>query len=403
MPVVPETIQHRAAAVQHDLVLVGGGLQNGLIALACLARDPGMRIALIERSYELGGNHTWAIHPYDVPAAARGFVAPLVAHRWAGYDVRFPDGARTLHAPYSAITSRRFASVMSAVFARSPRASLLLGRTARAVRADRVELEDGEHVRGALVIEARGPSAPALADGDASEGSPAAGGGGFQRFFGLELDLAAEHGLSRPILIDATVPQRGGFRFFYVLPLSPRRLLVEDTVFGRAPALDVDAARVAVLDYAARFGRVDRIVRSELGVLPMPWRSGPAAAPVSPLVAGYQGGFFHPATGYSFPAALRLACHVAEHARGGVLGPPLAALLRAHRRQTRFAERLNRLLFTGFAEDAMWNVFARFYRLPEPLIHRFYALATTPLDRARILVGRPPRGFSLRQAVTGAR
>jgi lycopene beta-cyclase len=46
-------------------------------------------------------------------------------------------------------------------------------------------------------------------------------------------------------------------------------------------------------------------------------------------------------------------------------------------------------------------VFERFYGLPEPLIHRFYALSLSRLDRARILIGRPPRGFSLGHAMTG--
>ena len=41
------------------------------------------------------------------------------------------------------------------------------------------------------------------------------------------------------------------------------------------------------------------------------------------------------------------------------------------------------------------------FRLPESLVRRFYALELTALDRARILVGRPPRGMSLRAAVFG--
>ena len=44
---------------------------------------------------------------------------------------------------------------------------------------------------------------------------------------------------------------------------------------------------------------------------------------------------------------------------------------------------------------------ARFYRLPEAVIRRFYALELTAMDRARILVGRPPRGMSLRAALGG--
>jgi hypothetical protein len=34
--------------------------------------------------------------------------------------------------------------------------------------------------------------------------------------------------------------------------------------------------------------------------------------------------------------------------------------------------------------------------LPEDLVRRFYALDMAPQDMARILLGRPPRGLSLR-------
>ena len=38
-----------------DLILVGGGLQNGLIALAVRSRWPHARIALVERGDHVGG------------------------------------------------------------------------------------------------------------------------------------------------------------------------------------------------------------------------------------------------------------------------------------------------------------------------------------------------------------
>ena len=54
---------------------------------------------------------------------------------------------------------------------------------------------------------------------------------------------------------------------------------------------------------------------------PRPGRAGP-------LVAGYQGGWFHPATGYSLPAAARLAALVGELPAERVFGPELDALCR---------------------------------------------------------------------------
>jgi lycopene beta-cyclase len=115
-------------------------------------------------------------------------------------------------------------------------------------------------------------------------------------------------------------------------------------------------------------------------------------------VAGYQGGWFHPATGYSLPVAVRLAERVASVLPGAPLGPALLDLARRHRGQARYARLLNWLLFCAYPPGERWHILERFYRLPEPTIERFYALQMTGADRARLLLGRPPRGFSVRLA-----
>ena len=40
--------------------------------------------------------------------------------------------------------------------------------------------------------------------------------------------------------------------------------------------------------------------------------------------------------------------------------------------------------------DARVQVLQRFYRLPEPLVQRFYAAKLTTTDKARIIAGKPP-------------
>src|SRR4029077_5388226 len=108
----------------------------------------------------------------------------------------------------------------------------------------------------------------------------------------------------------------------------------------------------------------------------------------APLVAGYRGGYFHPATGYSLPAAVRVAEVIGGHVLAEPFGSEWQRFMRNHRTQVSYALQLNRLLFSGFAESDMWRVFERFYRLPEDLIERFYALSLSLPDRARILLGR---------------
>lgn len=370
-----------------DYVLVGGGLQNGLIALALLAWRPGVRVALVERGPRLGGNHTWCFHDGDLPERMAPVVAPLVRHRWPGYRVRFPNLDRRLAAPYAAITSDRLHRVVSDRVRAAAGSALLLDTVATTVEAHRVTLAGGHVLEASAVIDARGP-----APGDAPSTS------GYQTFLGRELQLRTPHGLDEPLLMDATVAQAGGFRFMYVLPLAPYRLLVEDTSFADEPTLDRTALRGAIDRYCAESGwQVGEIVREETGVLPLTLE-GDVDTGGGPLVAGYRGGWFHPVTGYSFPVAVRLAAHVADTDPDAIFGPELDRLAAEHRRQLRFCHRLNRMLYRWFAPDRRWNVLERFYRLPAPTIRRFYALELTTGDRLRILVGRPPRGLSPRAA-----
>ena len=48
------------------------------------------------------------------------------------------------------------------------------------------------------------------------------------------------------------------------------------------------------------------------------------------------------------------------------------------------------MLYQAAAPAERYRVLQRFYRLPEPLIQRFYAGRLTMADQARLLVGKPP-------------
>jgi lycopene beta-cyclase len=379
-----------------DAVLVGGGLQNALIALALLEARPESRIALVERGARLCGEHTWSFHERDVPDDCRAWLAPLIVSRWADYDVKFPAHERTLKSTYASITSERVAGIVEERLRNARGSVLLTGAAATQVDAHTVVLEDGTDLAGHLVIDARGP-----------ELCSRAGAPGYQKFLGLELELGRPSPFVRPLLMDARVPQVDGYRFVYVLPFSEHRVLVEDTYFSDSPSLDVGTLRERVHEYARGAGLdVQGVIREETGVLPLPVKGLPEIAARSPLAAGYAGGWFHPGTGYSFPVALRLARHVAQTPPADVFGERFTALMAAHRKQFRFAAFLNRMLFAAFAPEMRFSVLERFYKLPEDTIARFYALDTTAGDRLRILCGRPPRGMSFRfgaSSVVGGR
>jgi len=376
-------------ATRFDCLLVGGGLQSALIAMALLERRPQVRFAIIERDSRLGGNHLWCFHARDVPDEARAFVDPLVAYRWPAYTVAFPKLTRRLDLAYAGITSDRLHQVVTERVAASANASIFHGAAVEQVTANQVQLADGRALEATLVIDSRGP-----------ERLKPPGQVAYQKFVGLELALAEPRAEFVPKLMDATVPQTDGYRFFYTLPFAPDRFLVEDTYYSDTPDLDRENLRREILAYAQRIGlRVAEIVREESGVLPLTTRAEAAAVRDGVLVGGYAGGWFHPTTGYSFPVALRLAMHVSSLDTREVLETGWNRLLGHRQSQARFFNLLNRMLFGAVSPAERWNVFARFYRLPTPTIERFYAMDITMADRLRLVVGRPPPGISLRTAL----
>jgi len=377
-----------------DYALVGGGLQNGLIALAVRAAQPDARIAMIERGDAPGGNHTWCFHARDVPGHARAWIDPLIVARWPGYDVAFTAHERSLDTPYACVSSSRLASELARQL-ESPGSQLITRAFATRVGPDSVEfrLPGGQtrEIRAHAVIDARGPDRARAEDC------------GWQKFVGQELRTAMPHGLTRPMLMDARVAQLDGFRFMYVLPLADDRLLVEDTYFSDTADYDITLLRARIERYVAERGwSIAAVEREECGVLPMPM-STHTPSTSAPLIAGYAGGWFHPTTAYSFPIAVRLALHIASRPPAELYGRGLDDLARAHGRQLAFAERLNRMLFRWFPPDQRHHVLARFYRQSPARIERFYALEMTALDRARFFLGAPPRGLSIGAALRASR
>ena len=92
-------------AAPPDLAIVGGGLSGGLAALALARARPDLRLLLVEGAAQLGGNHVWSFFESDLDPGQRALLEPLVAHRWPGYDVRFPAHARTIRQRYLSILS----------------------------------------------------------------------------------------------------------------------------------------------------------------------------------------------------------------------------------------------------------------------------------------------------------
>ncbi|WP_417776540.1 lycopene beta-cyclase CrtY [Stutzerimonas xanthomarina] len=379
--------------VDADLILVGGGLSNGLLALRLRQARPDLRLLVIEQGETLGGNHTWSFHEHDLTPAQQAWLEPLVDNRWPGYEVIFPDLQRRLGSGYASIFSHRFHQLLMSELADG----VHLNSTVTHVEPRQVSLACGNVLRAGAVIDGRGVRrSDQLALG-------------FQKFLGQELRLHKPHGLQEPIIMDASVAQQDGYRFVYVLPLSADTLLIEDTYYADGDAVAPDTLRDNIRRYAeARGWRIAEMLREEQGVLPIVLSGDlPAFWDEARGVpqTGLSAALFHPTTGYSLPDAVRLADHLIALNRWDA--DSLFVAIRGYSlqqwRQRGFFRLLNRMLFMAGPADRRWTVMQRFYRLREPLIQRFYAADLTSWDRLRIVSGKPPVpvGEALRALAAG--
>lgn len=374
-----------------DVILVGAGLANGLIAWRLKAARPDLRVLVLEQSATMGGNHTWSFHDSDLTAEQRAWIAPLVTHHWPGYTVHFPELTRAFDGGYSSIASTDFARIIGGALGDALRVACAVTE----VTPTTVTLATGEVLHAGAVIDGRGVRASA---------SVALG---YQTFLGQEMRLAAPHGLTRPIIMDATVAQGGGYRFVYVLPLTPDTLLIEDTHYVDRGHIEPSQLRANIAAYAkAHQWDVLALLREERGSLPITlagdfdayWKEL-AGQPCS----GLRAGLFHPATGYSLPHAVRLAERIAALPdwSASALFAAVHDEAATQWRSQGFFRLLNRMLFMAGRADRRWRVIQRFYHLRAPLIARFYAGKLTMLDKLRLVSGKPP--VPVGEAIVAAR
>ncbi|EDL49400.1 lycopene beta-cyclase CrtY [Erythrobacter sp. SD-21] len=370
-------------AAKLDIAIVGGGLAGGLTALAINRAAPTLSLGLFEADDAFGGNHRWSWFKGDLGPAGSSLVANFKRTEWpGGNEVRFPAHTRHLASDYRSLDSRDFdAGLRNAL----PQEAIRTGCRVKGLDAAGITLETGGRIAARAVIDCR----------DAAPSEHLSGG--WQVFLGQHLRTGTPHGITRPVIMDATVDQPGAYRFMYLLPLGEDEIFLEDTYYADEPVLDRPLLRERIERYARERGWDVQVLHEEWGVLPVitggdfeTYRASLATPGVT--LAGARGGFVHPLTSYTLPIAVENALAIAGAATGDLAALPKFVENRAtdHWQRTGHYRMLGRMLFQAADPEKRFKVFQRFYRLPEPLIERFYAARSTTLDKLRILTGKPP-------------
>jgi len=367
-----------------DILIVGAGLSGLLTAWRCLDVNPDLKVEIIEASDRIAGDHTWSFNLTDVAPDLRDWIKPFIAYQWDRYDVKFPKRERTLDISYCTGNSETLRACVQPHI-ESRRLQVRLNTRVETLSPDNVILQGGETLSATCVLDARGfePNEDVFL--------------GYQKFVGHVIKTGKPHGVERPIIMDATVEQLGGYRFVYCLPYSETELLVEDTYYTDGPELQSQEVDARIKDYIRDRLSVDHfeVVRREKGVLPI--TLGVEDDYWAPPALGIRGGFYHAVTGYSFPNALKNAEWIAykidlfgDNWDAETASHTLQVNRTEHRQEESFLRLLNRMLFRAAKPSERYAVLQRFYGLNQGLIERFYAGRLTWRDKARILIGKPP-------------
>jgi lycopene beta-cyclase len=123
-----------------------------------------------------------------------------------------------------------------------------------------------------------------------------------QHFKGWEIETPVDTFDPRVVtLFDFRTPQKGCMRFFYILPLSKRRALVEYTLFS-ADLLKTHEYDRAIADYIENVRKIPnyRIESVENGIIPMTDRPMKRRLSERVMAIGTKGGIIKASSGYGF-------------------------------------------------------------------------------------------------------
>jgi lycopene beta-cyclase len=366
----------------YDFAILGGGAAGLSLALA-LVRSPlkGRSILIVEKDAKDSNDRTWCFWS-DVPTPLDG----IAAHVWPRLHFQSPSVDRTFE-----LYPFRYQMVRGLDFYRCAR--LELDQHAVTFVRGVGEVNDGEE---SVVIRADGREhESAWAFDSRIRPEDVAQSPRFnylkQHFTGWEIETTVPvFDPQTATLFDLRTPQRGGVTFFYVLPFSERRALVEYTLFspGLLPPQEYEAALRAYLRDEYRLADY-RILEVERGVIPMTDHPFPRRLGRRVMAIGTRGGRVKPSTGYAFSRIQRDSARIVD------------SLVRF---EQPFAVPPDPLRFR-FHDAVLLEVLARepelgrsilsgiFGRIPIQSVLRFLDDRSSPLDDLRVITACAPWPF----------
>ena len=286
--------------LEYDYLIVGGGAA-GLSLAYHIAREPRLadkKVLLIEPEAKEQNDRTWSFWT-NKP----GLFDAIVAHEWDRLAFRSPGFERVFGMGayrYQTIRGLDFYQFVRRALAARPTQFTVVRGTVRNLRSTRrigvrATTAAGTEYTARYAFDSRPPNLAQLRQPHKHRYL-------LQHFVGWEVETDTD--VFDPATVefmDFRGEQQHEARFMYVLPFSPRKALVEYTLFSESP-LPKAAYEAALRDYLRqRLGLSDyRVTAEEAGAIPMTDHPLPARAGAHVFNLGTRAGRAKPSTGYAF-------------------------------------------------------------------------------------------------------
>jgi lycopene beta-cyclase len=299
-----------------DILILGGGCAGLSLALRLAADGENCpSTVILESRSHYSNDRTWCF--WDDGSA---HLRELVQHRWP--MVTLAHGTRRINVdchtiPYAMIPAENFYAHASATLAETARVTLAMNEPV---------IDEPRKEGGLWRVETRCGSrwAKWLIDTRPQRMPERGAAVLWQSFYGHEIECDADRfdpGVAR--LMDFSPSKDGRITFLYLLPVSPRRALVEVTVLAPDPLGAEELAEgLAAFIRQQAGGSSHAVLRSEHGVLPMGQAGFDRGADFSHVRVGVAAGGARAASGFAFQRIQRWANACAAKLSAGQ--PPLS-------------------------------------------------------------------------------
>ncbi|MFI4853303.1 MAG: lycopene beta-cyclase CrtY [Candidatus Makana argininalis] len=357
-----------------NIILIGLGLSNGLIAIRLKQHFPDLNILLIDKNLNINSNKTWSVYFNNKLLIKNNWLFPIIDYFWPKYIINFKKYRRLINKEYLTITSNKFYKFIKKNFKKK----LIIQYVVSILSDHSLKLNNNVIINSDIIIDGRGYKK--------NKNKKCY----FQYFFGQEFKIHNYDNIKNPIIMDDILNQKYGYRFLYILPISKYYILIEDTIYLKNFNLKIKIYNNNILKYLKKNKfYIKNIIREEKGIIPIYLYNNKNyyIKNIKIPCSGLRAGLLNNTTGYSFQYSVFLADKLSKinNFTSFNLNKLIIKISYIIWNKNIFLRVLNTIFLINNFTYKKKKIIQNFYTLSDNIINKFYLCKLHLLQKIKII------------------